>query len=350
MICVIFKHQKMKFLKYLLFLVLIAIIGVSIYVAVQPNDYSFSRSKVIKAPAALVFNKINDFKNWPSFSPWIEKEPDAQLTYGDKTSGVDGNYGWNGEILGEGSMTTVGVEDNKSISQKITFVKPFESESNINWTFENTNEGTKVTWAMAGKQDFMTKMFTTFSGSIEEHTGPDFERGLTKLDSVIVADMAKYSITINGETQHGGGFYIYNTTSCKITELANKMQETMPRIGQYAMSNNIKIAGAPFTYYHKWDEANNAVIFSSCIPTIDRVISSESDILTGQLQPFKALKTTLKGNYENLKEAWETAMQHIAEKQLNTDENGAMLEAYLNDPMSTPNPADWVTEIYIALK
>ena len=31
-------------------------------------------------------------------------------------------------------------------------------------------------------------------------------------------------------------------------------------------------------------------------------------------------------------------------------ENGPMLEAYLTDPMSKPNPADWITEIYIAVK
>ncbi|MBC3758809.1 SRPBCC family protein [Hyunsoonleella sp. SJ7] len=340
----------MKVLKYILFLLLIVVIGLAIYIAVQPNEFDFSRSRVIKAPKSLVFNKVNDFKNWPSFSPWIEQEPSATLTYGDKTSGVDGNYGWNGEILGEGSMTTKGVREGEAIEQHIQFIKPFESESDINWTFEDTDEGTKVTWNMKGEQDFMTKMFTTFAGSIEDMTGPDFERGLFKLDSVVVADMKKYTVNVDGVAQHGGGYYLYNTTSCKISELSNKMQEMMPKVGQYAMENNIKMAGAPFTYYHKWDEKNNSTMFSCCVPTTEKVITSEADILTGQLKPFKAVKTTLKGNYDNLKEAWETGMKYVQDNGMEFTADGPMLEVYLTDPMSQPNPAEWVTEIYMAVK
>lgn len=341
---------KMKAFKYIVFLLLIIIIGLAIYIAVQPNTFEFSRSRVIKAPKSLLFNKVNDYKHWPSFSPWIEQEPDAILTYGEKTSGVDGHYAWKGDILGEGSMTTVNIEDNALISQQIQFIKPFESKSDISWQFEDVENGTQVTWGMKGKQDFMTKMYTTFAGSIEENTSPDFDRGLFKLDSIVQADMKVYNIKVNGATEHGGGYYIYNTTSCKISDLAAKMQDMLPKVGKYAMENNLKMAGPPFVNYHKWDEANNAVMFSCCVPTVEKVISAEPDILTGQLKPFKAVKTTLTGNYDNLKEAWDTAMNYIQENGFEIDENGSMLETYLTDPMNTPNPADWITEIYIAVK
>lgn len=340
----------MKAFKYILFLILIAIIGLCIYVAVQPNEFDFSRSKVIKAPTSLVFNKVNDFKHWPSFSPWIEQEPEAALTYGEKTSGVDGSYAWNGEILGEGHMKTKAIEKNKSIAQHITFIKPFESESDINWDFENTEEGTKVTWNMKGKQDFISKMVTTFTGSIEDMTAPSFERGLFKLDSVVHADMKKYSIKVNGISQHSGGYYLYNTASCKIDELASKMKDMLPKVGNYVKKNNITMAGVPYVNYHKWDMENNAVMFSCCIPTTEKINSNESDILTGQMLPFKAVKTTLNGDYSNLKEAWETAIKHIADNGLEQIETGPALETYLTDPRSTPNPADLITEIYIAVK
>lgn len=341
----------MKAIKYIFFLLLIAIIGLAIYTAVQPNEFNFSRSRVTKAPVSVVYDKVNDFKNWPEFSPWMEQEPDATLTYGDKTSGANSSYSWNGEVLGEGSMKTLSTEKNTSIAQHITFIKPFESESDINWFFENTSEGTKVTWNMKGKLDFMTKVYTTFAGSIEDMTGPDYERGLFKLDSVVTADMKKYSVIVNGITEHSGGFYIYNTVSCKIPDMPKHIQQMMPKLGDYAMKNNIKMAGAPFNYYHKWDTENNTVMFSCCVPTTERVISTAPDILTGQLKSFKALKTTLKGDYVNLKEAWETTMKHIEDNDgLETNPNGPMLEAYRNDPMQHPNPADWITELYIALK
>ena len=110
------------------------------------------------------------------------------------------------------------------------------------------------------------------------------------------------------------------------------------------------MAGAPYVMYHKWDEENNAVMFSCCVPTTSKIIATESDVLTGQLKPFKALKTTLKGDYENLKEAWETAMKYVPENALEFTENGPMIESYVTDPMTEPNPANWITEIYLALK
>lgn len=340
----------MKIFKYILLLLLILIIGFSIYIAVQPNDYEFSRSRTIEAPTSLLYDKVNDFKEWPSFSPWIEQDKEATLTYGDKTIGENASYSWNGEILGEGSMTTIETESNVSIIQKIDFIKPFEANADIKWAFTPTENGTEVTWLMKGKQDFMTKLFTTFTGSIESSTGPAFERGLFKLDSIIQAEMEVYTIKVAGVTQHSGGYYLYNSSSCKMSDFEDTMKEMLPKVGAYAMTHNVTMAGPPFILYHKWDEANDAVIFSSCVPTNSKIISNDSDILTGQLDSFKAVRTVLKGNYSNLKEAWETSMQYISENGLEIVEGGSMLETYITDPMSHPNPADWLTEIYIAVK
>src|SRR5690606_19382527 len=110
----------MKIFKYIAFLLLIAIIGTAIYIVVQPNEFSFSRSRVIDAPPPVLFKKVNDLKNWPEFSPWMEQDPNAQLTYGDNTFGVGAHYSWNGSVLGEGSIKTLATNDNQYISQHIT--------------------------------------------------------------------------------------------------------------------------------------------------------------------------------------------------------------------------------------
>jgi effector-binding domain-containing protein/ribosome-associated toxin RatA of RatAB toxin-antitoxin module len=340
----------MKALKYILFLLLILFIGLAIYIAVQPNDFSFERSKIIKAPTPVVYDMVNDYKEWPRFSPWLEQDTDAVLTYKDKTSGVDAGYSWNGELLGIGAMQTIDVLNNKSIAQQIEFVEPIESKSNINWMFEQVEEGTKVTWSMDGKQDFITKLYVAFAGSIEKNTAPDFERGLFKLDSIVQSDMKQYSITVEGITQHGGGFYLYNTTSCKIEDLEQKKQEMMPIVGGYALSNNVTMAGKPFVLYHKWDTENNTVMFSCCVPTTSKIETSNPNILTGQLKPFKAVKTVLKGDYTNSEEAWNQAMAYIKDNNLKEPLTGPVLESYLTDPISTPNPANWITEIYLAVE
>ena len=340
----------MKFLKYLLFLILILVIGTVIYVAVQPNTYEFSRSKVMKAPASMLYNKVNDYKAWPEFSPWTEQEPSATLTYGDKTEGVGGSYSWNGEILGTGNMETTAAEPNTSIAQDINFIKPFEGGAKINWTFERMPEGTKVTWAMSGKQDFMGKAFTAFMGSIEKTTGPQFERGLFKLDSIAQQDMQKYSIYVEGITEHSGGFYIYNSSACRMGDLPTKVAEMMPKLSTYAKNNNITAAGPPYVQYHKMDFENDSVMISCCIPTVARVITTESDILSGKLKPFTAVQTTLKGNYNNLKQAWQKTLLYTFKRNLERVENGIMIDSYVRDPNNTPNPADYLTNLYVEIK
>tara|TARA_R110002049_G_scaffold85844_5_gene218266 strand:- start:1399 stop:2280 length:882 start_codon:yes stop_codon:yes gene_type:complete len=293
---------------------------------------------------------VIDFKNWEAWSAWVEKEPSTVITLSEQTKGVGGAYSWVDKD-GAGTMKTTETVPNTSIQQDMQFAD-FPA-FDISWNFNPNEDGsTDVTWTISGKDlPLGFKAYSAFSGGMEKQIGPDFERGLEKLDSTVQASMKVYSITVNGIIQHSGGFYLYNTTSSKIDELASKIQDMLPKVRNYVMKNNITMAGAPYINYHKWDEENNAVMFSSSVPTVEKVITdSDSGILTGQLKPFKAVKTTLKGDYENLKEAWATAMAYIKENNLEQVETGPTLETYLIDPMSTQNPADYITEIYIAVK
>ncbi len=339
----------MKAFKYILFALLILVIGISIYIAVQPNSFEVTRTRTINAPSAVIYNNVIDFKNWEAWSSWVEKDPETVISLGNTTAGVGGSYSWV-DSHGPGKMTTLATNPNQSIEQELQF-SDFEP-SKVTWNFEPSEDGkTNVTWKMhSDKVPFMFKATSLMSGGFDNMIGPDFERGLEKLDSIVVESMLKYTIKVDGIANHGGGYYIYNTTSCKITDLKDKMAEMLPKIGSYARQNRIAMAGAPFVSYYKWDEPNNAVIFSCCIPTTNQIITTDSDILSGQLEPFKAVKTTLKGNYENLKEAWDETFKYIENYKLVPKEIGPNLEVYLTDPMTTPNPADWITEIYIAIE
>ncbi len=339
----------MKAFKYLSFLLLIAIIGTAIYVAVQPNSFKVTRTRTIKAPVSVIYDNVIDLKNWESWSSWVETDPDIKITLAEQTKGVNGAYSWEDKD-GIGTMKTVETEKNTSIKQNMQFADFPVSE--VNWTFKtNDDESTHVTWTISGKDlPFGFKAFSALMGGMEKQIGPHYERSLEKLDSIVIASMKIYSITVNGITNHSGGYYLYNTTSCKISDLKSKMNEMLPKVSAYAIKNSITMAGTPFIAYHKWDNENNAVMFSCCVPTTEKIITTNNDILTGLLSPFKALKTTLKGNYSNLNETWETATKYIKDNNYKEMHNLPALETYLTDPMSTPNPADWVTEIYIPIE
>jgi len=338
----------MKSLKYIIIILLIVIIGSCTYVAIQPNSYNVMRTRTVNAPAAVIFNNINDFKNWETWSPWVEKEPDLQISYPEQTSGVGGSYSWVGKE-GAGNMKTLDVSPYDSISQEMQF-EDFPS-SNVFWKFEKSEQGTNVTWGMKSDETpFMLKFYAAISGGMDKMLGPDFERGLEKLDSVTVESMKKYEVTINGMTEHGGGFYLYKTINASSENISQTMGQQYGSIGMFMGQNNIAMNGMPFTIYHDMNFDNGTVIMSNGMPVKEKVvITGDSDVQCGYQPKQKALKTTLKGNYTNLPMAWQAAMKYIADNGLEQSEEKPF-EIYTNDPGSFPNPSDWVTEIYIPIK
>lgn len=338
----------MKYFKYLLFLLLILVIGFSIYIAVQPNSFNVTRTKTINAPAAVIFNNVIDFKNWEAWSPWAEADPDMTITLHEKTKGVGGSYSWENKD-GEGSMKTLAVYPNDSISQEMQFSN-FPT-SNVYWKFEKTENGTNVTWGMkSDKMPFLLKFFAAIGGGMDNMIGPDYERGLEKLDSIVINNMKAFNIKINGITEYGGGFYLYKTTNATNANISKVMEQQYGSIGMFMRQNNIAFAGMPFTIYHDMNMENGTVIMSNAIPVKEKVIiTGDSDILCDYQPKMKVLKATLKGNYTNLGKAWKTTMQYLAENNIEQSEHKPF-EIYTTDPEQFPNPADWITEIYIPIK
>lgn len=336
----------MKYLKYVGFLLLAVVIILSIYVAVSEGNYDIKRSRVIKSPVEVVFENVNDFKNWENWSPWFEMDPTIVTSYPDTTSGVGASYSWKGKD-GSGSMKTISTIPNKEIIQQVDFNS--DSKPEVYWNFTKVDLGTEVTWGMRGKNSFGEKFYWLFKGGIEKNTIPIYDRGLELLEKHILKELEKHSFETKGAVDYGGGFYLYQTVSCKIQDIENKMNEMFPVIEAYMAKNNIAASGKPFTLNHKWDEVNNTAMFSACIPVKERVITT-GDVLTGYLKPQKTFKTIFKGDYKFANDAWEAAYKGLAAQGFFEIVGAEPFEIYTVGPRETANPAKWVTEIYIPVK
>jgi len=64
----------------------------------------------------------------------------------------------------------------------------------------------------------------------------------------------------------------------------------------------------------------------------------------------RVVKTTLKGDYKNLEEAWDRAYQYLEQNNLRADEERQPFEVYKTDTVVVENPADLVTEIFIPIQ
>lgn len=344
----------MKILKYLLLILLIVLIGGAIYFGTKDGNFDLAESRVMEAPSEVIFDNVKDFRNWKDWGPWMEEDENMEITYAEKTSGEGASYSWTSEVMGDGSMKTMKVIPNKEIDQKISFITPMgDSESDVYWRFEDAEEAgkTKVTWGMKGKHSFMAKVFMAFMPEDFDTTLRDmYGKGLENLEQEVKESMEAYEVTVDGITQHGGGFYLFSSTSSKLDQIGAKMGVMFGQVAGFFAENNIQMSGMPFTIYEQIDEANNNVIFSAAIPVATRVITpAESPVLCSYMEPVMALKTTLKGKYDYLHLAYEKAEQYLSDNKLFADPSRKMFEVYTNDPGEYPNPADWLTEIYIPI-
>lgn len=347
----------MKILKYIFLLLLVVIIGGAIYFGTKDGSYNFAEEKVMNVPAAMLYSNVNDYKNWPTWSPWLEKDPETKLTYGDTTSGEGANYAWESEDMevGTGTMKTIAVTPNRKIEQEITFNSPIgDSKSDVWWDFEPTDipGQTKVSWGMKGDQSLLEKVFMSFmEDDMETMVRRDYQKGLAMLETTVQAEMQKYTVAIDDAiAEYGGGYYLYASTSCKMQDVGLKMGELMGQVVGFMQANNVAMAGYPFSIYNQIDEATGTVIFSAAVPIKERVLTeSGSNVNAGYMKPVSAVKTILKGNYTNLPQAYTKANEHVAKNGYIPHPTAKMFEVYPTDPTLVPNPADWITEIYIPI-
>ena len=163
---------------------LIILMGLSIIIATRPPTFHVDRSTIVAAPPEKIFEHVNDFQKWRGWSPYEQLDPDMKRTYEGALAGEGASYAWEGDDkAGEGKMTIEKSDKNKELAIKIEFKKPMAVTNKITFTFVPVAEGTKVTWAMDGDNNFFSKAFQLFV-DFDKMVGTDFEKGLASLKDV----------------------------------------------------------------------------------------------------------------------------------------------------------------------
>jgi uncharacterized protein YndB with AHSA1/START domain len=166
----------------------VLVVGFLVVVALQPSSFRIERSQKMDAPPFVVFNIVNDFKRWPSWSPWEKLDPNMEKKHTGPDVGVGSVYEWAGnDQVGTGRMTIEESVPEKRIAIELEFLKPWEATNETSFTFTRDGDGVEVNWAMAGENNFMAKAASLFM-NMDEMVGGDFEKGLAQLQKIAEAE------------------------------------------------------------------------------------------------------------------------------------------------------------------
>ena len=144
------------------------------------SHFDIARSTTIRATPARVHALVNDFHEWPAWSPWEDVDPALQRTYSGPDSGVGAHYAWSGNRrAGSGSMEITSSTPDE-IDLRLSFLKPWKATNDVTFTLVPAGDGTEVTWRMTGEQKGAAAVFGKVF-NMDRLLGKDFEKGLARL-------------------------------------------------------------------------------------------------------------------------------------------------------------------------
>jgi hypothetical protein len=178
--------------------VVLLLIVLVVFIATRPADFKLSRSRTLSAPANVIWASVNDFHQWPAWSPWEKIDPELKREYSGPPEGTGSSYFWSSENAkaGVGRMTITDAQPSQSVSIRLEFIKPFTATNSVKFEFVPSASGTNVTWSMTGRRNFMMKAFCIFM-NMKKMVGPDFERGLANLDAATAASHPPAKVALN---------------------------------------------------------------------------------------------------------------------------------------------------------
>ena len=169
----------------ILVVIVVLIAGLCVVIATRPAEFVITRSATVNAPAAAVYNQINDFHKWEAWSPWAKIDPQMRVTYAGPRSGPGASYAWAGNSdVGEGRMTIIEAKQPELVKIDLEFIEPVASTSVTEFSLKPSGNATTVTWTMTTQNNFLGKAFSLVV-DMDKMLGSDFEKGLAQLRTVV---------------------------------------------------------------------------------------------------------------------------------------------------------------------
>lgn len=344
------QNLTMKFLKIfgiILGILLLLLIAASLLL---PAKTTVVRSIEINAKPKNIFKHINDFHQWPLWSPWYKKDTAATFEYNEIAAGSGSKLTWNSNNpeVGKGSMT---------ILQSIPFEK-IEIKLEMGWNpamsiflLEPSAENNyKLSWSMESDASslpfYLVPFSKIFNVMMESFVAPDFEAGLSNLKALAEAEKELNIGGYEAEIRDFAGLdYLGIRNQLKEAEIGAKLGENYALLAETIVNNAAKQKGAPFTI--NYSAKDKVYDMETCLG-VDGPLSVGFPIVPGKLEPGKHLVIKYYGAYEKMGPVYGAGFAFLVNNNLKA--SGPPIEFYITDPIAEPDTAKWLTELVFPFK
>lgn len=312
----------MKIAKYLFLLALLLAGTISVFVATKDGKYAIQHKKIIDVSRDLVYKYVADSKNWDSINPWK----------GEKFS-----------IKSTEKVT------NESITQQIILN---EIENQLHLEFRDTLKNkTLAIWSTQGDLSFQDKFLSIIGKGKKNDFEDRFEEGLSAINKTLTREINSFDIKIDGFVKRDTIFYIQRPLVSTKEQIPAMIKHYLPKLQQLLTATRTASSGNPFLIYHAQDSVANQFKYSIAIPLKKKIYtSSDSDIITGQINPSSTLKATVKGNYIHLNKALRSLYNELPKYKLEVSDKYKYLEVISKNPSTDKLASNWLTEIYLPVR
>jgi len=335
----------MKFLKWLLIILLILAALVLIIPLFIPATVRVTTSKEIAVSPAQVFFNVATYTDRGKWDPWLETDPGAEWTGNSKPDYVGSLYTWKGEKIGTGQEIVDSVKFGKYIAANIRFGKDPKG-SLVEWNLEKTDAGTTVTWSFTAdaKYPIGRLMLNLMKGSLQS----SFEKGLENLKVYLESNPPKLSSTGKIEkSKIAPMFTLVIDSKGSMTEMSSQMSELFQKLMMEMKTQGLQMTGAPFCQYLSFDQVSGISEYLTGIHVSGK--GKDAGVVKAVNYPeMEVIQAIHTGPYEDLQTSYNKLMEYIAVNQLMV--TGETFEFYFTDPSQEPDITKWQTLIAFPLR
>jgi effector-binding domain-containing protein len=239
-----------------------------------------------------------------------------------------------------GKMVITSFTDDK-VALDLIFIKPWKSESKIQFLFSSNEGKTKITWAFQGNFSYPMNIMKLFI-NMDKQLGADFEKGLEKLKTALekLPIKSEQNYAIN-EVELPTSTYIGKRSTLSFAAISDFYTQNLGVIFQSIKGKKLTMSGAPSGLFFSYDEQKGETDMAAAIPVKENtsIEGFESWSISG-----KALKITYYGDYNKVGPAHEAMDEYI--KSHNLKMRIPVIEEYITDPMEEKDTSKWLTNIY----